>query len=214
MKKYDLHVHSIYSKCGLNSIKGILKTAKKKGLDGVAITDHNTAKGAVKAKKLNKDKGFEVIVGEEIMTDVGEVLAFYLKKEIKPGKFEDVIREIKKQKALCSIAHPYTFGLRKSIGNIFGVREANAVEAFNARSLTNYENKKAKQLAKKLKRAETGGSDAHFPWEIGRGYTLFEGNLKDALNAKKTKAEGKTFFLFTIINRLITFAVKSFRRLF
>ena len=214
MKKYDLHVHSVCSKCGLNTLSGILKKAKEKGLNGVAITDHNTIKGAAKAKKLNKDKSFEVIVGEEIMTDIGEVLAYYLKKEIKPGKFEDVIRQIKKQDAVCAIAHPYTFGLRKGIGNVFGVKEANAVETFNSRCLTSFENRRARKLAKRMRSAETGGSDAHFPWEIGKGYTLFEGNLRDAIKSKKTKSGGKSFFAATIVNRLLTFAIKSFRRLF
>jgi len=154
---------------------------KKDKLEQAKQISENLTK---KEKEQIEDDVFDIMGKDKAEEDKPVVLDLESIRVIKPGKFEDVIREIKKQKALCSIAHPYTFGLRKSIGNIFGVREANAVEAFNARSLTNYENKKAKQLAKKLKRAETGGSDAHFPWEIGRGYTLFEGNLKDALNAK------------------------------
>ena len=86
--KYDLHMHTHYSKCSNLKPEILLKIAKKRGLNGIAITDHNVVEGALKVKKLNKDKDFEVIVGEEISTDAGEVLAYYLNKEIKKGKFK------------------------------------------------------------------------------------------------------------------------------
>jgi len=69
--KYDLHVHSFYSKkCGHMNTKDIVKTAIKNGLDGVAITDHDTIKGGLKAKEYEQ-KDFQVIVGSEIMTNIG-----------------------------------------------------------------------------------------------------------------------------------------------
>jgi predicted metal-dependent phosphoesterase TrpH len=59
--KYDLHVHSFYSKkCGHMNPKDIVKTAIKNGLDGVAITDHDTIKGGLKAKEYEQ-KDFQVI---------------------------------------------------------------------------------------------------------------------------------------------------------
>ena len=61
--KYDLHVHTKYSvKCGYMEPAELLKVTKKRGLNGIAVCDHNTIEGALLAKKLNKDKNFEVIV--------------------------------------------------------------------------------------------------------------------------------------------------------
>ena len=72
--RYDLHMHTYRSKCSNLRPDVILKLAKKKGLDGIAITDHHEIRGALEVKKLNKDKDFEVIVGEEISTNYGDVL--------------------------------------------------------------------------------------------------------------------------------------------
>ena len=83
-----------------------LETAKKRGLDGIAVTDHDNIKGALEVKKLNKDKNFEVIIGEEVSTPQGEVIALYIKKKIKPGPIDKVIKEIKKQGGVSIIAHP------------------------------------------------------------------------------------------------------------
>ena len=212
MKKYDLHLHTSYSKCSTLKPKELLKIAKARKLDGIAITDHDTIKGALEVKKLNKDPDFEVIIGEEIQTDKGEILAYYLKKEIKPGKAEDVIKKIKKQNAICSIAHPFTFGIRKRSKIDLTKTKVDAVETFNSRSLTPFENKKAKQLATKHNLAETGGSDSHFTWGIGEGYTLFEKDLKQAVKSRKTKAQGKTSF--SLIDRPLSVFVKAWRILF
>ena len=58
MKKYDLHIHTNYSSCSRINPKKLLKIAKKRGLDGIAITNHNTIQGGLEVKKLNKDKNF------------------------------------------------------------------------------------------------------------------------------------------------------------
>ena len=85
--KYDLHTHTCYSKCSNMKPDVLLNAAKKRGLNGIAVTDHNTIKGALEVKKLNKDKDFEVIVGEEISTTAGDVLAHYINKPIKSTNF-------------------------------------------------------------------------------------------------------------------------------
>lgn len=197
MLKYDLHIHTYYSRCSNLKPAVILKTAKKKGLDGVAITDHNTIKGALEVKKANKDPVFEVIIGEEIKTDKGEVLAYYLKKEIKPGKFAHVIKEIKAQKALAVIAHPYTFGLlRKPLRiDLNKIKDSiDAIESINGRCFFKFENLKAQIKAKELNLAQTAGSDAHFAFEIGKCYTEFDGGLRDSLEKRKMRIYGSISF--------------------
>ena len=171
----------------------ILKIAKKRKLNGIAITDHNTIKGGLEANSLNKDKNFEVIIGAEIKTKVGEILGYYLKKEIKSRDPKQVIKEIHKQGGIAVIAHPFGHGIiRKCAGiDIKYLKGLNGVETHNARNMFHWENFYAELAAAKYKLAKTGGSDAHSYNEIGRGYTLFNGNLKSAIKKKKTHADGK-----------------------
>ena len=160
-KKYDLHVHTHYSKCAGLMPEEILRIAKKKKLAGVAITDHNTIKGALEVKKLNKKKEFEVIIGEEISTDKGEIIGLGLRKNITPGKIFDVIRAIKKQNGLVGIPHPYSSRLmKKSImlkltekEKKMLMKQTDFIEVINGRT-GREENKKAKKLAQKNKKAE------------------------------------------------------------
>ena len=70
--KIDPHIHSIYSD-GYGRIEEILRIAKLKNLDGIAITDHNTIKGYLKAKQINNDKQFIIIPGIEVETDAGHI---------------------------------------------------------------------------------------------------------------------------------------------
>ena len=71
--RYDLHSYSKYSSDGFSEPKMMVKTASKLGLSGIAVTDHNTIKGGLEAKKY-ETKEFQVFVGSEIKTDHGEVI--------------------------------------------------------------------------------------------------------------------------------------------
>lgn len=196
--KYDLHVHTHYSRCSNLRPEVILKIAKRRGLDGIAITDHHEIKGALEVKKLNKDKNFEVIVGEEIGTNLGDVLVYYLDKKIGKIDFDEVVGEAGKQGALVVIPHPFrtTFIRKRShkfqapLGSVKG--KIDAIECFNARMLFNSDNRKADRISDKLKVAKTGGGDSHFFFEIGTGYTIFEDGLRKALRQRKTVVGGTT----------------------
>ena len=83
-----------------------MKIAIRKGLNGVAITDHNSIKGGLMAKSFENDN-FRVIVGSEITTDRGEVIGLFLSEEIAPGNFGDVIAEIRDQGGLVILPHPF-----------------------------------------------------------------------------------------------------------
>lgn len=198
MLKYDLHTHTHYSKCSNMKPEILLKTAKKRGLNGIAVTDHGTIKGALEVKKLNKDKNFEVIIGEEISTMQGDVLAYYLKDQIDAVDFFDAVKKIRKQNGLIVIPHPFRTSIRRS--HKFKIplhkikKYIDAVEAFNGRMLFSSENKKADNIANKHGIAKTAGSDAHFKPEIATGYTLFDEDLRKALKEKSTRAYGKLKF--------------------
>lgn len=192
--RYDLHAHTHYSWCSNLKPEIILKLAKKKGLNGIAITDHHEIKGALEVKKLNKGKDFEVIVGEEVSTNYGDILVYYLNKKIDKTEFYDVVSEARKQNALISIAHPFRTTLvndhkfKLPIEKI--KNKIDAIECFNARMMFPWNNAKANETAERLGMAKTAGSDSHFWFEIATGWTSFEGDFRKALKAKKTKPEG------------------------
>ena len=139
--KYDLHIHTRNSRCSGLSPKAVLKTAKKQGLDGIAVTDHNSIKGGLEVARLNKDKNFKVIVGSEIKTNKGEVLGYYLNKDIKSRDFFDVIDSIHRQGGLAVIAHPFASGITRK-GFHLNFKEIkkiiDGVEGFNGRCFLNF----------------------------------------------------------------------------
>ena len=118
--KYDLHTHTKYSSDGILEPEKIVEIARRKGLSGIAITDHNTIKGSLKAKKYETDD-FQVICGSEISTERGEVIGLFLSDEIQSESFLDVVDEIKEQDGVVVLPHPfdrykkkwYTLGKRR-----------------------------------------------------------------------------------------------------
>jgi len=211
--KYDLHIHTNYSRCSNLEPNVVLETAIKQGLNGIAITDHDTIKGALEIKKLNKNPSFEVIVGEEISTNIGHVLVYYLKKGIKSKNIKKVLLEVKKQNAICVLAHPYNI-LTGKITKILSYKNArktinkkskiiksfDAIEGFNSRCILKKENILAQKLAKIYKKVIIAGSDAHFKSEIGNAYVEFDDkfNLRTSIKKNKIKIKinkRKGFFL-------------------
>lgn len=183
--KYDLHIHSKYSQDSFLKPEKIIKIAKNKNLDGVAITDHNNIKGGIKALKLNKNPDFEIIVGSEIKTIYGDVIGLFLNEDIKDHSFPDVIEEINSQGGISVLGHPYRqFKYPEKI-----VRKLDFVEAFNSRSKKHH-NHKALKLADNYDKPMTAGSDAHVCFEIGRGIVSTDENIEKALKCGSTKLEG------------------------
>jgi predicted metal-dependent phosphoesterase TrpH len=193
MKKYDLHIHTKYSKCSNLDPRLLLKIAKKLKFNGIAVTDHNTIKGSLAVKKLNKDKDFEVIKGIEVDTPKGSILAYYVNENIKSKTLLGILDEIKKQDGLAAIAHPFRLSFHSRHRFSYPIEKIknkiDAIEAFNARNFPG-DNKKAIEVADKLKIPKIAGSDTHFAFEFGKTYTLFEGSLRKAIKQNKTKIHG------------------------
>jgi hypothetical protein len=156
--------------------------AKKKGLTGIAVTDHNTIKGGLEVRKINIDRGFSVIVGSEIQTEVGDIIGLCICEEIQSRIAVDVIKEIKDQGGFVVLPHPF----RGHRLNRYVIEQSDAIEVFNSRS-TPEENTQALKLAKKYDKPFTAGSDAHFASEIGNGGLIMDIDLRaDLLNSLTT----------------------------
>ena len=186
--KFDLHVHSCYSPDSVSLPISIMRTAKKKGLDGVAITDHNNADGWEAMQKAADETNMKLILGQEVKIIykkemIGELLTLFLNKPIESHDYEKVIKKTHKQRGIVSIAHPF-----REIGPFtklnLVVEKIDAVEAYNSRCFFNKGNLKAREFALKNNLGITAGSDAHTPWEIGNAY--IEADAKD-LNEFKNK---------------------------
>lgn len=160
--KADLHIHSKYSYDSLLHPKKILKTAKKRGLDIIAITDHETIRGGVETFKLNSDADFLVIIGCEVNTEVGDIIGLHLNEEIKSRNSIEVIEEIKSQGGYVILPHPYRGHKLQEVP----FQKIDAIEVFNSRS-TLEQNTNALRLARELQKPFVAGSDAHFASEIG-----------------------------------------------
>lgn len=152
------------------SPKSLVKTAFKKRIDVLAVTDHDTLKGAFETVKTakNSNMGIIVIPGVEISTNLGHVIGLFLQENIASKNFADVVSEIKRQNGLLMIPHPFKSSQKMGIEEI---AKADLLEALNGRA-TAKENRLAINLGKRLNKPLVAGSDAHFSFELGRVLTL------------------------------------------
>jgi predicted metal-dependent phosphoesterase TrpH len=188
----DLHIHSRYSFDSLSNPKDIIRVAKKKKLNGIAITDHGTVQGSLEAKGVNNDPGFIVIIGSEIGTEVGDIIGLFLSTEIKSRKSLEVIEEIHRQGGLAVLAHPFKgHQLNEEL-----VEKIDLIEGFNSRT-RDIDNKKAVQLAERYKKPVIAGSDAHFLSEIGASKVIIDSNdIFGGILKGQAKIESKPTPLF------------------
>ncbi len=214
MVLYDLHIHTKCSKCGTMSPERLLKLAKKKGLNGIAVTDHNTIKGALAVTQANKDENFRVIIGAEIMTQYGEILAYNLKEEIKSRDFDEVIDEIHKQGGLAVMAHPFGPGvIRKALPkdhSKVNLKKLDGFEILNGRTFP-WQNKQAEKVSKELGLTGTAGSDTHLANELGRVYSEFDGEFETALKENKITVHGNSNIIKLLTNRTIGMILQKLR---
>jgi predicted metal-dependent phosphoesterase TrpH len=173
--KIDMHVHTCYSADSNLQLEDIIQTVKERRLDGIAVTDHNEIQGALRLKQLAP---FPVIVGEEIMTEDGEIIGYFLDEIIDPGlPLLDTIAQIKEQGGLVAAPHPFdrlrTSALKRNKLKIIA-DQLDLVEAFNSRIVFNQDNQLAQSFAEKASLAKIAGSDAHTKPEIGASWIEIE----------------------------------------
>ncbi len=137
MYTVEFHSHTIFSKDSLATPDKILQACQRKGIDRIVITDHNSIQGALAAYSLDPQR---VIIGEEIMTTQGELLAAFVKEEIPSGLTpNETIARLKEQGAFISVSHPFD----KARNGHWHPAElmkitphTDAIETFNARCLS------------------------------------------------------------------------------
>ena len=165
----DFHSHTYISKDSLTSPESFIASIKRKSLDRVVVTDHNNIAGAIAVQKLDPER---IIVGEEIMTTKGEILAAYVTEEIPCGLSpQETIKRLRDQNAFISVSHPFD-SWRHGAWKLQDLMEitplVDAIEIFNARCTNAEDNQKAIEFAKEHHLPGTAGSDGHAAFELGR----------------------------------------------
>lgn len=199
----DIHIHSSIVD-GMADVTQILEYVEENtNLDVIAITDHNRIEGSYRARELAVKHGyrFEVVIGMEVTTQEGHLLALYLESPVPSFKpLAETIEAVHSQGGLCIVPHPMSWltesVTRQSLEKIVASNEhglyLDGIETINATIAGRISNPKAKRFNHKYKLAETGGSDAHFLTAIGSSLTLFPGRsaeeLKQSILHQTTRA--------------------------
>lgn len=167
--KIDLHVHTHYSYDSLITPKELVFYAKKRGLDGVAVTDHDRLDGAL---KIAKETDFLIVPGMEISSLDGHVIGLNLREPI-PSRLgvDETVDKIHELGGIAIACHPITF-FKESLEGYMNSK-FDAVEVINSSAFPfNYSVRHGQKIASRLGIARVAGSDAHYGPEIGYAYTL------------------------------------------
>ena len=170
--KFDLHVHTRFSKDSDADIDTIILHAKKNGLDGFAVCDHDVIEGGPFSVQRAAEMGSDLVIipGVEISTSEGHLLVLGIKESIGPGLSPaETILRARAQDAVVILPHPFKI-TSHGIGYVAGL-DVDAVEILNSRCLTDGPNNKAREAATSLGIAQVGGSDCHVPEMVGMSYT-------------------------------------------
>ena len=187
--KADLHTHTKHS--GLSKVlflkipdsvsepEDVVRAAEARRLDVLCVTDHNSIRGGLEAKK--HAKSVEVVVGEEVQTADGEVLGLFLNDNVPSGlTAQETIDIIHGMGGVAVAAHPFSAHC-SALGDKALELDLDGIEVFNAFHRDRYSNDLAVSRCSESGKALTGGSDAHAPMMVGDGYTTFEGRTAEEL---------------------------------
>jgi hypothetical protein len=173
----------------------------------VAITDHDCIDGALEARRLAPEYGLQVVVGQEVTTDQGHLLALFIKRLVEPGlSIRETVERVHAQGGLAVLAHPFDRVCNSPMRHwprptlqewqAFGV---DGFEAINGCQLDPRANPRAMALGQRLGVSLTGGSDTHHKDVAGVAYTLFPGSttadLRAALEKGTTVPAGRRWSL-------------------
>jgi hypothetical protein len=176
---FDIHIHSNISPCSSLKLDDIINKAKKIGLDGICITDHDSMEAKTLICEGMQKNGLYVIIGMEYSTSDGDFLIFGINNNIPLNlTAEKLLIWVKKSKGAAIAAHPFR-KVRPAKEYTIKSKLCNIVESINGRN-TSIENSKINIWRKKYNFTECGGSDAHTLQEIGKVKTRFFTDIRSS----------------------------------
>jgi len=165
----ELHAHTCYSPDGLVTPEQFVAACRRKGIDRAAVTDHNSVAGALAARKIAPDL---IVVGEEVNTDCGEIIAYFLNELVPSGlPVREAIVRVRGQGGVVGVSHPCDSLRREAMGVerlLPIVDQVDALEVFNARCIWPGDNDRARAVAQEHGKLMFAGSDAHMAMELGQ----------------------------------------------
>ena len=201
-----MHLHTLYSD-GTMQVEALLDHIElRTDLDLVAVTDHERIDGALRARELHAagDYHFELVVGEEITTRRGHVLALFLSERVPALRpLEETIERIHDQGGIAIAAHPLA-PLTPSLGRRSLLRlhhdpdarhRLDGIEMLNPSIAGRARRPHRVTLNELMGFASVGNSDAHVLELVGSGWTSFAGTssaeYRAAIEGRTTQAEGQ-----------------------
>lgn len=200
MFEVELHAHSNASYDGRDSIELLLEQAAAVGLDGLAVTDHDTVEASVRAADIADDYGLLGIPGLEVTSAAGHVLALGVREQVPADRpFAETIERIHALNGIAIVPHPFQSSRHGVAANITEdeLALADAIEVYNSRLLTGRANRRAERFAREHSLPMTAGSDAHISEMVGQAPTQIDADdrsvpaLLDAIRDGRTSFEGK-----------------------
>jgi predicted metal-dependent phosphoesterase TrpH len=182
----DLHMHTTESDGWPTPEELVDHAARRASLQVIAVTDHDTIEGALRAREhAAKRARFHVIVGEEVSSRDGHIVGLFLERRVRPGmSAAATVHAIHDQGGLAIAVHPFWRTQRRpvhGVGWLAAELEFDAIEVENATPGFYVFNQMAHRLNLGLGGAELGSSDAHILDAVGRAYTEFPGKTPEAL---------------------------------
>jgi predicted metal-dependent phosphoesterase TrpH len=174
MLKIDLHVHTVYSADSLITLEELVFWAKQRGLNAVAVTDHNRVEGAL---KFAGETDFPIIPGAEVDSSDGHVVALNVREVIpRDLSAEETVDRIHEAGGIAVACHPFAL-FKGSLGK-HANGKFDAIETINA-SASPFKRsvRKAEEVAARFKLPRVAGTDAHYAPAIGYAYTLVDAEL-------------------------------------
>ena len=195
MLSVELHAHSALSHDGRDPVDLLLEQAAGVGLDALAVTDHDEIDASIEAATRAADYGLVGIVGMEVTTAAGHVLAFGIDDLIPSGlDFAETLDRIHADGGIAVVPHPFQktrHGVAAHISEE-ALASADAIEAYNSRLFTGRANRRAERFALRNSLPTTAGSDAHISEMVGQAVTEVDADERDAATILRAVADGRT----------------------
>ena len=188
----DLHMHTNASDGWPTPQELVDHAARRASLNVIAVTDHDTIEGALRAREhASKRARLHVIVGEEVSSRDGHIVALFVERRVRPGlSAAATVHAIHDQGGLAIAVHPFwrtervvRNGRVHGVGWLAAELDFDGIEVENATPGFYVFNQLAHRLNMGLGAAALGSSDAHILDAVGRAYTEFSGKTPEALRA-------------------------------
>lgn len=197
MLRFDYHIHTELSRDSDSTVEEIVSAASEKGLDAIAITDHDGVEKGLEASGVSED--VVVVPGVEVTTRQGHLIGLGVRENIEQGLDSwETAEKIRSLGGTVVVPHPFQFlrhGIdRKSLERI----KPDCIETWNSRYFTGLRNRQAVRYAERKGIPAVAGSDAHSPDMVGKAYTLVdaepeEEEILEALEDGRTEvSRGRT----------------------